>query len=141
MVAFDVLDVLFGIKHTMINLMNLTESGAKKAADVILKQFAEVSALLQKHPYLGSGSGATTFGAADLAWSALVGWLVLPGPNFHRGLVNLPKDIADWPVEYRQLHKALRDTTAGRHCLKCYHQHRSCDAQGSSKNLQSSKMA
>jgi hypothetical protein len=82
-----------------------------------------VDELLGKHPYLGNGSGGKHFGGADLAWCALVGWIVLPGPNFHRGLVELP-DITTFPQAFLDLHKDLLNTPAGTHCVRCYSEHR-----------------
>jgi hypothetical protein len=123
MTIFDGLEKLFKITHAMKKMMNLTSTGASAAGKQVLVQCGKVSKILESHPYLGSGSGGDVFGGADLAWSALMGWVVLPGPNFHRGVVNLP-DIGSWPAAALQLRQDVLKTRAGAHCIKCYNKHR-----------------
>ena len=62
---------------------------------------------------LGSGTGADAFGGADLAWAALVGWVILP-PKFHGGAVDVPT-VDEMPTECQRLMLQLRDTKAGQH--------------------------
>ena len=62
------------------------------------------------------------FGGADLAFSALVGWLLLP-PNFHAGAVNVP-EVDEMPSNCQRLLRQLRDTRAGKHVVHCYQKYR-----------------
>ena len=68
------------------------------------------------------GPCPASFGAADLAFCALAGWVVLP-PGFHAGACDVP-GLADMPPAAAALVRELRATPAGRHVTRCYADHR-----------------
>ena len=119
---------LFGVKAVLSRVCDVSE-GAVAAAEVRLRAaFDAVGAVLAADPYLSSGDGGADFGGADLAWSALVGVLLLP-PQYSQGAVpgGLPA-ASEWPVAFRSLHDELKATRAGKHALRCYVEHRAVTA-------------
>ena len=90
-------------------------------------EFETVSALLEKTDYLGDGTGSNRFGGADLAFSALAGWLVLPD-NFHNGQVRVP-ERKDLPTDLLEFMEAVAKTSAAHHVKRCYSEHRRCGTQ------------
>ena len=106
----------------MRRMMDMSNETVKAAEDVIFAEFDRVGSLLERHAYLGDGSGGDAFGGADLAFSALVGWLLLP-PNFHAGAVNVP-EVDEMPSNCQRLLRQLRDTRAGKHVVHCYQKYR-----------------
>lgn len=71
---FDLCESFLQVKKKMTKLMNLTPTGAQEAALTIRGQLAKVGAVLENHPYLGTGSGGQTFGGADVAFCSLIAW-------------------------------------------------------------------
>ena len=113
---------LFDTTKLMRRMMDMSNETVKAAEDVIFAEFDRVGSLLERHAYLGDGSGGDAFGGADLAFSALVGWLLLP-PNFHAGAVNVP-EVDEMPSNCQRLLRQLRDTRAGKHVVHCYQKYR-----------------
>jgi hypothetical protein len=122
MAVFNACEYIFGITKKMKVMMDMTEDEVAAAAATIRVEFERASHVLSQHEFLGSGSGASEFGGADLAFSALAGWVIMP-ENFHAGEVSLPQ-MDDLHGEYQALIVELRNTPAGRHILKCYKIHR-----------------
>jgi hypothetical protein len=113
---------VFRVTDSMKALMEMTPDVVAEGEQELRVEFGHVGAVLERHAYLGAGAGGDTFGGADLAWSALVGWLVLP-PKFHGGAVDVPS-LEDFPPSCQRLVREFRDTPAGRHVVHCYETYR-----------------
>ena len=79
---------LFDTTKLMRRMMDMNNETVKAAEDVIFAEFDRVGSLLERHAYLGDGTGSDACDGADLAFSALVLWLKLPH-NFHAVAVNV----------------------------------------------------
>ena len=102
-------------------MMGISEDTIPLAEATIRSAFADVSAILELHPYLADGAGGQAFGGADLAFSALVGWVLMPLPQYHNGACHLPNpDVFRSQPGYCVLNDELRATRAGRHVQHCY---------------------
>lgn len=127
MAVFDAIESCFRLSTLrMPRLMELTQPAVDAAVARLRRSFEAVSTVLAGDPYLGSGSGGEAFGGADLAWSALVGWLLLP-PGFTGGALAVPAP-AELTEGYRALRAELKETRAGRHVAHCYAVYRVYDA-------------
>lgn len=84
---FELNQFLFQTHRIMIGLMDLSPEGSADARRIVAGEFAAVEEVLAAHSFLGEGRGAAAFGGADLAFSALAGWIVLP-PNMHNGAID-----------------------------------------------------
>ena len=60
---------LFDTTKIMRRMMDMRGETVKTAEDVIFLEFDRVGSLLERHAYLGDGSGSDAFGGADLAFS------------------------------------------------------------------------
>jgi hypothetical protein len=141
MAAFDACEALMGVSGAMRRMMDMTAADAANAEAAIREEFCRVSRVLlggarptteapaaasyPRNAYLGDGVGGGcqgAFGSADLAFSALAAWVVLP-EGFHDGECDVPA-LGELPREVAALVKELRDTPAGRHVRRCYAEHR-----------------
>lgn len=118
----DFFEWAMNITRLMEKMMFMTPKEVEKAEERIQKEFELVSSILDKHKYLGDGTGSDTFGGADIAFSALAGWLVFP-ENFHSGNVNIP-DKQTLPTALKELMKKVEPTKAAKHIHHCYKLHR-----------------
>jgi glutathione S-transferase len=84
------------------------------AEQTILRVFDEVSARLERAPYLGGDR----FGAADLTFGALGGCMLLPKEHS-----TLDGSVA-LPAPMRAFIDRLRATRAGQHAARLYREHR-----------------
>jgi glutathione S-transferase len=91
-----------------------TMENGRRAEATIVAVFDEVSARLEKSPYLDGAH----FGAADLTFAALGGPLVLPKEH-----PSLASDVEPTP-EMRAFIDRLKATPAGQHATKLYREHR-----------------
>ena len=123
MCAYDLFVRYLGMHATMLELMGMNEQSAAAARELLLESFESVSNTLAEMPYLGEGGGAEAFGGGDLAWAALVGWVLLP-PGFPGGAVSVPP-IESIPASVRALRDQLLATRAGAHAVRCYAEQRS----------------
>jgi hypothetical protein len=114
----DILERMMSLTYFMKLMMKMTPEEVATAELRIKKEFDRVSTILQENSYLGDGTGSSTFGGADIAFSALAGWLILP-ENFHNGNVNVP-DKAVLPGKLKELMDELESTMAANHVRRCY---------------------
>jgi glutathione S-transferase len=113
-----------GVDKAMIRAMNIDKCG-EAAEQQVRKVFDEMSEQLEKNggEYLmDTPNKKYGFTAADLTLSALTYFLIRPPEMapFH-----LPE--SDLPPRFLHLANDLRETTAGKHILKVYNQHRPTD--------------
>lgn len=124
MAAFDAWDALFRLESQLMpQLMDISQEGVNAAVLRLRTAFERASTVLVGDPFLGSGGGGEAFGGADLAWCALVGWLLLP-PNFLGGAIDPLPRPSELPAGYRALRAELKETRAGRHVAFCYTEYR-----------------
>jgi hypothetical protein len=118
MLFHDMLECMMNVTWFMKQMMKMTPEEVAMAEQRIKEEFERVSTILQENAHLGDGTGSTSFGGADIAFSALSGWLILP-KNFHNGNVNVP-DKANLPEKLQELMDQLGSTTAAKHVRRCY---------------------
>lgn len=122
MIAFDAMEWAMGLSDKLRKGMAINRKSVAVAEDAVRRACAKLDAVLADHAYLAAGQGGDSFGGADLAWSALVGWLVQV-PEYTAGNVVMPQ-AEEWPAEFAALSQELRATRAGQHVVTCYAKHR-----------------
>lgn len=120
MILHDILESTLQITWFMKRMMFMTPQDVAKAEERILAEFDLISNVLEKHAYLGDGTGSSQFGGADIAFSALSGWLALP-ENFHNGQVKVPEKGV-LPDNMKKLMDRVGRTKAAKHVHHCYEQ-------------------
>ena len=94
------------------------------AEERCLKCFEKADAVLSEHAFLGDGTGSSTFGGGDLAFSALSGWLVLP-QNFGGGEVGAKfLKEENFGPRFAAFREKLKSRRAFKHVELCYLEYR-----------------
>lgn len=118
----DLFEYSMNITGFMKRMMSMTPEDVAAAEARITAEFEAVSSLLERHAFLGDGTGSSVLGGADIAFCALSGWVVYP-ENFHHGQVNLPAPEF-LPQKYQDFMKRIKSTRAARHVSHCYKEYR-----------------
>ncbi|GMH54164.1 hypothetical protein TrST_g5769 [Triparma strigata] len=124
MLIHDIFEKLFKVTSVMRSLMALNDEQVSISSERIIEVFQKCNEILARHQYLGSGSGSDTFGGADLAFSALAAWAVLP-PNL--GDPEIPSHLLKekhFGPKFIAFRSRLRSHKAFQHVLHCYKIHR-----------------
>jgi hypothetical protein len=128
MLIFDVCEYVFKFSSVMTRVMDLSDEGGTDAVGTIEASFEIIENVLKEHQYLGDGTGSSTFGGADISFSSLSGWLILP-PNFHNNAID-PKWLTEDNFKGLTKINDVRDMLKTKyqrcweHVIKCYTFHR-----------------
>lgn len=124
MFLFDVCESVMSVTWFMKRLLYMEPKQVEDAMNRIRKEFKLVSSILEEWEYLGDGSGSMdSFGGADISFSALAAWLILPD-NLSNGQIDVAPKPSELAVPMQDFREELLKTKAGQHLCRCYDKHR-----------------
>lgn len=120
MFLFEVYESTMIITSYMRRLISMEPEKINQAMNRIRKEFERVSNILEKWEYLEDGRGSNAcLGGADISFSALAAWLILPD-IFHNGQIGVVPKPSQLAVPMQTFRNELLKT--GTRC--CYGKHR-----------------
>ncbi|GMH58492.1 hypothetical protein TrLO_g826 [Triparma laevis f. longispina] len=124
MFLHDIFENCFKVTSVMRSLMALNDEQASLSSSRIIECLKKVDGILTDHSFLGSRSGSDSFGGADLAFSAIAAWVVLPvnpgGGEIKMHLLN-EKHFGPKFIAFRE---RIKSHKAFQHVAYCYKDHR-----------------
>ncbi|KAG0305032.1 hypothetical protein BGZ98_004660 [Dissophora globulifera] len=114
----------------IIKFFNINEVSAARSMDILKREFEHISHVLESNP---TGSGylvGSQFTAADLTLASLAS--IVLGVTHKEGYGAWLPPMTVMRPEGQAFCEELRQTTAGKHVLRCYQQHRGEKPPGSS---------
>ncbi|KAF8984204.1 hypothetical protein BGZ46_008614 [Entomortierella lignicola] len=114
----------------LIKAMNVTNKSGPRSRDILKREFAHISRVLESGPPGPAYLVGNQFTAADLTLASLAGLVV--GINQGDGFGAFLPSASEMRPEAQAFFHELRETTAGKHIVECYKLHRGQKAPESS---------